>query len=114
MLDNVSIAKGDHLIKFGAEWNRVNSVQTFLGFANSRYIFGSVTAFLNYLADSTTGGPLLYLQQAGIDRSVREAGTPTLSPHQLRPSPEDSLKPNPRAAPDYGRPGGGPGGARWM
>src|SRR2546422_7576219 len=75
MLDNVSIAKGDHLIKFGAEWNSVNSVQTFLGFANSRYIFGSVTAFLNYLTDSTTGGPLLYLQQAGIDRSVRAAGT---------------------------------------
>src|SRR5437899_1061642 len=46
MLDTVSIAKGDHLIKFGAEWNRVNLVQTFLGFANSRYIFGSVTAFL--------------------------------------------------------------------
>src|SRR6059036_763610 len=83
VLDNVSIAKGDHLIKFGAEWNRVNSVQTFIGFANSRYIFGSVTAFLNYLADSTTGGPLLYLQQAGIDRSVREAGTQSIPQHEL-------------------------------
>src|SRR5438128_2891003 len=83
VLDNVSIAKGDHLIKVGAEWNRVNSVQTFIGFANSRYIFGSVTAFLNYLTDSTTGGPLLYLQQAGIDRSVREAGTQSIPQHEL-------------------------------
>ena len=71
VLDNVSIAKRDHLIKFGVEWNRVNSVQTFIGFANSRYVFGSVTDFLRYVADSTTAGPLLYLQQAGIDRSVR-------------------------------------------
>jgi len=102
MLDNVSIAKGDHLIKFGAEWNRVNSVQTFLGFANSRYIFGSVTAFLNYLTDSTTGGPLLYLQQAGIDRSVRAAGTQSIPQHELAVYLQDSWKPNPRWTVNYG------------
>src|SRR5947208_1104490 len=98
ILDNVSYARGNHFFKLGAEWNRVNSVQTFIGFANSRYIFNSVSGFLKYLAndslyvqcynntsnafvhDSTNGtcragthigGPvLLYLQQAGVDRSV--------------------------------------------
>jgi Carboxypeptidase regulatory-like domain len=102
MLDNVSIAKGDHLIKFGAEWNRVNSVQTFLGFANSRYIFGSVTGFLNYLTDSTTGGPLLYLQQAGIDRSVRSAGTQSIPQHELAVYLQDSWKPDRRWTVNYG------------
>jgi hypothetical protein len=45
-LDNVSLQKGDHFFKVGAEYNRVNSVQTFIGFANSRYIFSSVQGFL--------------------------------------------------------------------
>ncbi len=102
MLDNVSIAKGDHLIKFGAEWNRVNSVQTFIGFANSRYIFGSVTAFLNYVADSTTGGPLLYLQQQGVDRSVRDAGTQSIPQHELAVYLQDSWKPSSRWTVNYG------------
>src|SRR5947207_113602 len=102
VLDNVSIAKGDHLIKFGAEWNRVNSVQTFIGFANSRYIFASVHDFFTYLADSTTGGPLLYLQQAGIDRSVREAGTQSIPQHELAVYLQDSWKPDRRWTVDYG------------
>src|SRR5439155_1504224 len=96
VLDNVSLAKGSHFFKAGGEYNRVNSVQTFIGFANSRYIFGSVHGFLSYLADSTyvecsgggtgtnrtcpagqsiTGPVLLYLQQAGVGQSVRASGT---------------------------------------
>ena len=102
MLDNVSIAKGDHLIKFGAEWNRVNSVQTFIGFANGRYIFASVNAFFNYLIDSTTGGPLLYLQQQGVDRSVREAGTQSIPQHELAVYLQDSWKPSSRWTVNYG------------
>src|SRR5712671_622121 len=87
LLDNITIAKGDHLFKLGGEFNRVNSVQTFIGFANSRYIFSSVNGFLNYVANdsnyvecangtsnvtgacpgsSITGPVLLYLQQAGV------------------------------------------------
>src|SRR2546428_9636478 len=53
LLDNLSYVKGTHLFKVGGEYNHVNSVQTFIGFANSRYIFGSVNGFLNYLRDST-------------------------------------------------------------
>ncbi|MGH7521073.1 MAG: carboxypeptidase regulatory-like domain-containing protein, partial [Gemmatimonadales bacterium] len=49
LLDNISFAKGNHFFKLGGEFNRVNSVQTFIGFANGRYIFGSTDGFLNYL-----------------------------------------------------------------
>ena len=94
--DNVSFLRGAHDIKAGVEFNRVNSVQTFLGFANGRYIFSSVDGFLQYKANpkyvecvdpnnpnpktnfatsqtgvcpqgyNITGPVLLYLQQAGV------------------------------------------------
>src|SRR5207245_18648 len=37
--NNVSYLSGAHSYKAGVEFNRVNSVQTFIGFANGRYIF---------------------------------------------------------------------------
>jgi len=102
LLDNVSMAKGNHFFKVGGEFNRVNSVQTFIGFANSRYIFASVTDFLGYLADSTTAGPLLYLQQAGVGRTVREAGTQEIPQTELAFYIQDSWKPSPKLTVDYG------------
>jgi hypothetical protein len=104
--NNVSVIKGRHAIKFGAEFNRVNSVQTFLGFANGRYIFSSTDGFLNYAANRNyvecsngstsqtgvcpagsdiTGPVLLYLQQAGVSPlSVEDAGTQSIP--QLEPA----------------------------
>ena len=104
--DNVSIIRGRHALKFGAELNRVNSVQTFLGFANGRYIFSSTDGFLNYARNrnyvecsngstsqngacpagsNVTGPVLLYLQQAGVSPlSVEEAGTQSVP--QLEPA----------------------------
>jgi len=123
VLDNVSFSKGDHFFKLGGEYNRVNSVQTFIGFANSRYIFGSVHGFLSYLADSTyvecsgggTGtnrtcpagqsiaGPvLLYLQQAGVGQSVRASGTQQIPQNELAFYIQDTWKPNPRWTLNYG------------
>ena len=131
LLDNISIAKGDHLFKLGGEYNRVNSVQTFIGFANSRYIFSSVNGFLNYVANSnyvecpggssnttggstpcgvdTTGAPilpagpvLLYLQQAGVNRSVRDAGTQSIPQTDLDFYIQDTWKPNSNWTFDYG------------
>ncbi len=128
ILDNVSYARGNHFFKVGAEWNRVNSVQTFIGFANSRYIFSSVTGFLNYVAhdsltvecrngatfytrftgacdvpaDTIVGPVLLYLQQAGIDRSVRDAGTQSIPQNELAFYIQDSWKPNPSWTINYG------------
>src|SRR5713226_5393716 len=47
--NNVSVLSGAHSYKAGVEYNRVNSVQTFIGFANGRYIFDSTDGFLNYV-----------------------------------------------------------------
>jgi hypothetical protein len=124
LLDNVSLARGNHFFKAGAEWNRVESVQTFIGFANSRYIFSSVTGFLNYLAkgptfvecsagdtsstgacpagQAITGPVLLYLQQAGVDRSVRDAGTQKIPQNELALYLQDTWKPDPRWSINYG------------
>lgn len=102
--NNVSWLRGAHSIKAGVEYNHVDSVQTFVGFANGRYIFSSTDGFLNYLqnpnyvecADASghftssgdgtcpagfnvVGPVLLYLQQAGVGGiSVEEAGTQSI------------------------------------
>jgi len=123
ILDNVSIAKGSHFIKLGAEYNRVNSVQTFIGFANSRYIFNSVPGFLSFVenagyvecsdgSSNTTGacpagttitGPvLLYLQQAGVDQNVIASGTQDIQQTDIGVYVQDSWKPNPRWTVNYG------------
>lgn len=101
LLDNVTFVRGNHLFKAGAEVNLVNSTQTFIGFANGRFIFNSVTGFRNYATlgngyvecsngttsvsgscpagASITGPVLLYLQQAGVGgRTVEESGTQSL------------------------------------
>ena len=124
-LDNISISKGDHLIKAGVEWNRAQSVQTFIGFANGRYIFSSLDGFLNFVeqgngyvecadgSTSTTGacpdgtditGPvLLYLQQSGVgDLTVEEAGTQQIPQHELALFVQDSWQPSNKLTLNYG------------
>jgi hypothetical protein len=77
--NNVSWLRGAHSFKAGLEYNRVNSVQTFLGFANGRYIFDSTEGFLEDLQNGTNNHVLLYLQQTGVgDISVEEAGTQSI------------------------------------
>ena len=94
VLNNISWVKGSHIFKAGAEWNRTEENQTFIGFANGRFIFNSVTSFQNYVQfgnnyvecsnalgvqvstsligvrarwEHTISGPVqLYLQQAGV------------------------------------------------
>lgn len=125
VLDNVSWLRGNHLIKAGAEWNRVEAKQTFIGFANGRFIFSSVTGFRNYVtlgngyvecsngtsnttgscpAGSTITGPvLLYLQQVGVGgRSVEEAGTQAIPQHDLAAYIQDTWKPTPTLTLNYG------------
>jgi hypothetical protein len=123
LLDNISFAKGNHFFKIGGEFNRVNSVQTFIGFANSRYIFSSVAGFLGYVANDSnyvecsnsaprtdgtcpggaiTGPVLLYLQQAGVGRSVREAGTQEIPQTELDFYVQDTWKPNANWTLNYG------------
>jgi len=124
-LDNISVSKGDHLIKAGVEWNRVESVQTFIGFANGRYIFSTLDGFLNFVeqgngyvectddSTSTTGacpdgtditGPvLLYLQQSGVGGlTVEEAGTQQIPQHELALFVQDSWQPSNKLTLNYG------------
>jgi hypothetical protein len=125
VLDNVSILRGNHLFKFGAEWNRTGVNQTFIGFANGRMVFTSLNGFLNYVANgngyvecsdlssNTTGscpggttiiGPVdTYLQQAGVPPlTVEQAGTQTIIQHELGVFLQDSWKPRSNLTVNYG------------
>jgi hypothetical protein len=122
--DNVSVIKGRHSMKFGVEFNRVHSNQTFRGFQNGRYIFGSTDGFLNYVANpryvecsngttSQTGscpagsditGPLLlFLQQFGVGGlSAEEAGTQDIPQTELALFAQDKWQPNRSLTIHYG------------
>ena len=136
IVNNLSWIKGRHTFKAGFEINRVNSSQTFIGFANGRYIFGSTDGFLNYArfgpkyvecsdgSTSVTGscpagasisGPLLlFLQQAGVGGlSVEEAGTQDIP--QIEPALfiQDKWQPNAHLTVSVRHPLGGADPARY-
>jgi len=101
--DNITLVKGPHTYKAGAEWIHTNNVQVFRGFFEGRYLFDSVNGFLRYASpaapggfgpntigcsngsyvtaptacpagSSQTGGPLLfYLQSSSPDGIARDA-----------------------------------------
>ena len=105
--DNVSWLLGSHSIKAGAEFNRVNSVQTFIGFANGRWIFDSTAGFLedfhNLDGDGTYEHVLLYLQQAGVGNiSVEEAGTQSIPQNEYGVFIQDSWQATPELNLQYG------------
>jgi outer membrane receptor for ferrienterochelin and colicin len=122
--ENMSWLRGAHSIKGGVEYNRVNSVQTFVGFANGRYIFDSTDGFLNYLANpkyvecsngssSQTGvcpagtdivGPvLLFLQQAGVGGlTAEQAGTQSIPQTEPAAFIQDSWQATPNLVVNYG------------
>src|SRR5688572_15884189 len=131
VLDNVSIVSGNHLFKFGGEWNRTGVKQTFRGFGNGRIAFTSVDGFLNYVAEGngyvecaedlteaprpsqTTGacpagqhitGPVaVYLQQAGVGGlTVEEAGTQEIVQNEFALFLQDSWKPTNQLTLNYG------------
>jgi Carboxypeptidase regulatory-like domain len=122
--DNISLIKGRHAFKAGVEYNGVKSVQTFVGFANGRYIFSSTDGFLNYARNrnyvecsngttsqngqcsggaSVTGPVLLYLQQAGVGGlSVEEAGTQDIPQKSLAFFVQDKWQPRRGLTIQYG------------
>jgi Carboxypeptidase regulatory-like domain len=101
--DNITMVRGAHTIKAGAEWLHTNNFQVFRGFFEGKYLFDSVTGFLRYAspakaggfgpntigcsngtyvtapaancpAGTTAGGPLLfYLQSSSPDGIARDA-----------------------------------------
>src|SRR3954464_1146546 len=124
VLDNVSMVSGNHLFKFGGEWNRTGVDQTFRGFGNGRIGFTSVPGFLSYAANpgyvecsdgssntsgacpggTTITGPVaLYLQQAGLNGlTVDEAGTQTIIQNELALFVQDNWKPQSNLTLNYG------------
>jgi len=122
--DNVSIIRGRHSMKFGVEFNRVHSNQTFRGFQNGRYIFGSTDGFLNYTRNpkyvecsdgstsetgacpagaSITGPLLLFLQQFGVGGlSAEEAGTQDIPQTELAFFAQDKWQPSRTLTVQYG------------
>jgi len=122
--DNVSFLRGTHSIKGGVEYNKTDATQTFLGFANGRYIFSSTDGFLNYVRNSNyvecsngtssqtgqcpagtrvTGPVLLYLQQAGVGGlTVEQAGTQTIDQTEPAVFLQDNWQASPRLNLQYG------------
>lgn len=88
VVDNLSVVRGNHLFKAGFEFNRTSTTQTFIGFANERFIFGSVQGFLNYVGVgptyvecSTPAGVLVGTNNAGTCAAF--PGTSISGPLQL-------------------------------
>ncbi len=125
LLNNLSMVRGNHLYKAGVEVNLVNSTQTFIGFANGRFIFSSVNGFIQYAtngnnyvecsgggstltgtcpgAETITGPVLLYLQQAGVGgRTVEESGTQSIKQTDMALFIQDTWKPSPNLTINYG------------
>jgi hypothetical protein len=106
--DNISILKNNHSFKAGVEYNEVGSSQTFIGFANGRYIFSTVDDFLAYASDpnpapDVNGPVLLYLQFAGVGGlSAEEAGTQTLEQKESAVFVQDTWQPSANLTFDFG------------
>src|SRR6185295_16617423 len=122
--DNVSLLHGDHSFKAGVEYNDVVSSQTFIGFANGRYIFSSTDGFLNFAHNpnyvecsdgsssqvgtcpsgtSIVGPVLLYLQQAGVPPyTVEESGTQKIRQKEPAVFLQDNWQVNNRLTVQYG------------
>jgi hypothetical protein len=123
--DNLSLVRGSHDFKFGVELNRTATTQTFVGFANGRYIFDSIAGFENYVnvgptfvecSDGTTNnagqcpagakitGPLLlFLQFAGVNgKSTEAAGTQNLVQWEPALFAQDKWKIRPNLTVSYG------------
>ena len=125
VLDNISWVRGNHLMKAGVEYNRTEANQTFVGFANGRFIFSSVTGFKNYVTNgnlyvecsngttnntgacpggtSIAGPVLLYLQQSGVGGlTVEQAGTQSIPQHEVAVFLQDSWKASNKLTVNYG------------
>ena len=122
--DNFSLLSGNHAYKLGVEYNDVTSVQTFIGFANGRYIFGSTDGFLNFARNpkyvecsngtssqtgicpagtSITGPVLLYLQQAGVGGlTVEQSGTQDIPQQEPAVFLQDKWQPRSNVTVQYG------------
>lgn len=118
--ENISLIRGNHLLKAGFEYNQTDASQTFVGFANGRFIFSSTDGFINYVNDPTyvecvdaagnfttgtnydcpdgysiSGPVLLYLQQVGVGGlTAEQAGTQTIDTTEMAVFLQDQWQPS--------------------
>ena len=125
VVDNVSFATGNHLVKAGVEYNRTRAEQQFIGLANSRYIFDSVGGFIGFVThgdryvtcsdgsagafgtcppgSAVTGPVLLYLQSATVPGVPPEQlGRQQFQTHELGVFVQDTWHPHERVTLDLG------------
>ncbi|HEX3129575.1 MAG TPA: carboxypeptidase regulatory-like domain-containing protein [Thermoanaerobaculia bacterium] len=104
LTENLSYLRDDHSFKAGVEYNEVASSQTFVGFANGRFVFLTTSDFINYVnSNGANGTVLLYLQQAGVgNTSAEEAGTQTIRQREPAVYVQDTWKPRSNLTIDYG------------
>ena len=104
LTENLSYLRGNHSFKLGVEYNEVASSQTFLGFANGRFVFLTTSDFINYVnSNGASGTVLLYLQQAGVgSTTVEQAGTQTITQKEPAIYLQDTWKARPNLTIDYG------------
>ena len=102
--DNFSVLHGSHSFKFGVDFNRTHTSQTFIGFGRGRYIFGSVQGFQDYLNNPVNdAGLLLYLQFAPLGgRTVEEAGTQAFTQIEPEGYVQDKWQPRSNLSISYG------------
>jgi hypothetical protein len=102
--DNFSLIRGSHSMKFGVDFNRTTTSQTFVGFGRGRYIFGSIDAFEDYLDDpADSGGLLLFLQFAPLNGlTVEQAGTQEFAVYEPEFYGQDKWQPLPNLTINYG------------
>jgi hypothetical protein len=104
LTENLSYLTGSHSFKAGVEYNEVTSSQTFIGFANGRFVFLTTSDFINYVnSGGTQGTVLLYLQQAGVNgNTVVDAGRQDIEQKEPAVYVQDSWKARDNLTIDYG------------
>ena len=125
VVDNVSYAAGNHLVKTGIEYNRTRAEQQFVGLANGRYAFDSVDGFIGFVthgnryvtcSDGTSSaigicppganiaGPvLLYLQSATVPGvPADQLGRQQFETHELGLFVQDTWHAHERVTVDLG------------
>ena len=104
LTENLSYLRGNHSFKAGIDYNEVASSQTFVGFANGRFVFLTTSDFINYVnSNGANGTVLLYLQQAGVgNTSAEEAGTQTIEQKEPAIYLQDSWRVRDSLTIDYG------------
>jgi hypothetical protein len=104
LTENLSYLRGNHSFKAGLEYNVVTSSQTFIGFANGRFVFLTTSDFINYYnSGGTQGVVLLYLQQAGVNgNTVIDAGKQDIEQKEPAVYVQDQWKVRDNLTLDYG------------